>query len=69
MITLIAAAAIAAAQPAPAPAPQGQMASVQKEQGEGMKDCCKDCCKDMAGKEHGEHAAQVPSHAGHSTGK
>ena len=64
MMNLIAAALVAAAPAPSAPDAHANMAPMQYEQHEAMKDCCKDCCKDMAAK-HGDHASEHSEHPQH----
>jgi hypothetical protein len=54
MIALITA-GLVAAQPAPMPDPHGQMAPMNQQKHEAMKEKC--CCEDMAKGEHDKHAA------------
>jgi hypothetical protein len=58
MMTLITA-ALVAAQPAP-PDPHGQMAPMNQQKHEVMKEKC--CCEDMAKGEHDKHADSVRPH-------
>jgi hypothetical protein len=67
MMTLMIAAAVAA-QPAPPANPHGQMAPMQGQQHEGMKNDC--CCKEMMEKMHeGQDMDRMHDHQEHQEHK